>query len=265
MTHTATAKVRDIKKPAHTPTHRQASPAASQLLHAARTAILGVVFTTLATTAQAEQWEITRDGEFRNEVSTWSRSIPNQQIKAFRGRVDVPHTLLEVLSVLGDIEHYPDWVFQCDSAEHLTALGEDVVYLRIRGIWPVDNRDVVTRSRILQAPDTLTVTIHSWADDTTNHVLPRKTVRMPELENLFILEPLKDGWTRITFQTFVDPGGRIPKWLANFVATRAPLDTLEDLVKQLTLPRHKITTPEQLPFVLPGIDTMIFPKQKPRG
>lgn len=225
--------------------------------------LLAISTSSIATTS--DDWEITRTGEFRNEVSTWSRSIPNQQIKAFRGRVDVPHTLLEVLSVLADIEQYSKWVFQCDRAEYLSSLGEDIVYLHIRGIWPVDDRDVVTRSRILQDPDTLTVTVHSWADDNTTHPLPKKTVRMPELENLFILEPLSDGWTRVTFQTFVDPGGSIPKWLANFVSTRAPLDTLQDLIDRLKRPQYKINKLEQLPFVLPGMDTMVFPIQKPRG
>ncbi|MBQ0753073.1 MAG: hypothetical protein KBT87_12630 [Gammaproteobacteria bacterium] len=243
----------------------QSLPASLWRRTAKRLAVVLLALSASSIATASDDWEITRDGEFRNEVSTWSRTIPNQQIKAFRGRVDVPHTLLEVLSVLADIERYSKWVFQCDRAAHLSNLGEDIVYLHIRGIWPVDDRDVVTRSRIIQDPDTLTVTVHSWADDSTTHPLPKKTVRMPELENLFILEPLSDGWTRVTFQTFVDPGGSIPKWLANFVATRAPLDTLRDLTDRLKRPQYKITDLEQLPFVLPGMDTMTFPKQKPRG
>lgn len=245
---------------------QQGSPNRPFLRNTAKHLAIALLIVNACPLAEAsEHWELTRDGEFRNEVSTWSRSIPDHQIKAFRGRVDVPHSLLEVLSVLADIERYPKWVFQCDRAEHLSSLGDDVVYLHIRGIWPVDDRDVVTRSRILQDPETYAVTIHSWADDSATHPLPKKTVRMPELENLFILEPLSDGWTRVTFQTFVDPGGSIPKWLANFVSTRAPLDTLRDLIKRLKLPQHKITKFEQLPFVLPNMDTMTFPKQRPRG
>lgn len=209
-----------------------------------------------------QDWELTRKGEFRSEVSTWVREIPGQQLNAFRGRVTLPYTLLEVLAALADIENYPKWVFKCHDTEHLREIGDDIVYVHIK-IWPVTDRDVVTRSKVLQDPNTLTVTIHTWAD---NDLLPekKKIVRMPELENLFILEPQRDGWTRVTFQTFADPGGAIPGWVANVVATQAPLDTLRGLKKRLKKKQYHVTRLEQLPFTLPGMDTMTFPTRRPR-
>jgi len=211
-----------------------------------------------------DDWHLTRDSEFRGEIKTWDREIPGQQLKAFRGRMDVPYTQLEVMAVLADIENFPRWVFQCKNARHYRDLGDDVVYIRIAGIWPVDDRDVITRTRINQDPKTRAITIHTWAEDDLLDT-QEKAVRMPEFENLFILEPKSDGWTRITFQTYADPGGAIPDWLANFVSTRAPYETLRDMKKRLKKRQYHIRDWKELPFSLPGIETMVFSNRRPRG
>lgn len=223
---------------------------------------LGV--TTLATPLHADDWNRTLKGEFRSDVSTWARDVPGQTLQAFRGRVEVPYTMLEVLAVLADVDNFPKWVFQCDRAIHLRDAGDDLIYIRIRGIWPAEDRDVVTRSQVRQDPQSLAITIHSRAD---NSFYPEqgKTVRMPEFENLFILEPRRDGWTRVTFQTFANPGGALPDWLANMVATDAPRDTLTALQKQLKNKRYHIRDISELPFTLPGAESMVFNQPNPRG
>ena len=224
---------------------------------------LALVLPALAA-ASTEEWTQTRSGEFRGDISVWTRDIPGQSLKAFRGRVDMPYTQLEILAALADIEQFPEWVFQCSEAVHRTDIADDVVYIRIKGIWPVDDRDAVTRSRLMQNPQTRTVSVHTWSEAT---LLPeqKKTVRMPQLENLFILEPQKDGWTRVTFQTFANPGGYIPFWIANMVTTRAPLDTLNDLREHLKNKKYPISDYRELPFLLPGIETMEFGQPNPRG
>ena len=75
----------------------------------------------------------------------------------------------------------------------------------------------------------------------------------------------KDGWTRVTFQTFANPGGYIPFWVANLVTTRAPLDTLNDLREHLKDKKYHIDDYRELPFLLPGIEAMVFNQPNPRG
>ena len=53
----------------------------------------------------------------------------------------------------------------------------------------------------------------------------------------------------------MDPGGCVPVWLANLVATKAPLETLQGLKVQLEKPRFANATRKDLP-PLPGIDTL---------
>ncbi len=209
-------------------------------------------------------WDLVRDAKRRDDVMTWVRPVPGNPLKAFKGQVEVPHNMLTVFAVLADIPRFPEWVYQCDEARALPELGHDISYVHVAGIWPVDDRDVVTRTSIRQDPGTLAIEVATVA---AAGLMPsrKNTVRMPSLENTFLMEPLNDGWTRITFETFVDPGGFIPSWLANIVAVRAPRDTLEGMYRQMADSRYQISSVEQLPLSFPELKNMVFPQTQPEG
>ena len=164
---------------------------------------------------------------------------------------------------MGDIERYPDWVFQCSDAEvRPEEWGRNVIRIKINGIWPVSDRDIAARSTINQDPESGTITIHSEA---VKDVVPEQKgwLRIPDLDNRFRLEPLDNGGSRITFRTFVNPGGNIPAWLANFVATRAPEYTLTNMAELLKKERYALDSVDELPIQFPGIEEMTFPSLQP--
>lgn len=225
-----------------------------------RTRICLCIALVLAATPLMANWEQVRTAAHRDDVSTWYKRLPDNPLHAFRGEIEVPYSLLRIMAVLGDIEAFPNWVFQCDRTEmRPDEWGLDVARIAINGIWPVSDRDAIVRSTYTQNPTTLAVTIRSRAD---HSVLPPQTgyVRLPALDNTFVLQPLPDGWTRITFQTFADPGGAIPGWLANFVATRAPLWTLERMYQQMRKPAYDIHSVDELPIIFPGMENLRLPK-----
>lgn len=203
------------------------------------------------------EWQLVREAKERGEVATWIRPIKGHTLKAFKGEVEVPHSMLTVFAVLADVQRYPEWVFQCNQARLMPEYGYDIAYVHIKGIWPVSDRDAVTRSTIVQDEKTGAITVHTRE----RHGLypPQEdTVRIPVLDNKFILTPLPDGWTRITFDTFVDPGGSIPAWLANLVAVRAPRDTLESMAELMDDPKYKIQSVEETGLDAPGLDQLRF-------
>lgn len=212
----------------------------------------------LSNPASAADWELKREAKTRDDISVWVKPVPGNPLNAFRGETEAPWPMLTALAVLADVEQFPQWVFQTSDAYFLTEQGPDLAYLHIKGIWPVSDRDGIARTTIHQDPDTLLTTVHSVA---APDVLPphEDRVRLPALDNKFILEPLADGWTRITFETFVDPGGMIPAWLANLVAIRAPLLSLRGMQKRMTLPQYHLNDKSELPLQLPGTEQMLFP------
>jgi hypothetical protein len=206
----------------------------------------------------ADEWRQIRTASERTDVSTWVRPVEGNPLNAFRGQTEVPYPMLTAIAVLSDVENFPKWVFQCHAARLMPEVGPDVAYIQIKGIWPVSDRDGVARTEISQNPDTLTTEIRSVAAPGLMDEIPG-TVRIPELDNRFVFEVLPDGWTRITFETRVDPGGMIPAWLANFVATRAPLTTLQKMQERMRDSRYHLDSAEQLPVQLPGTEGMTFP------
>lgn len=216
----------------------------------------------LSVSSLANEWKQVRVASERTDVSTWVKPIEGNPLNAFRGQTEVPYPMLTAIAVLADVQNYPEWVFQCHSARLMPEVSDDLAYIHIKGIWPVADRDGVARTAIIQDSATLKTTLHSVA---AHGVLEdvEGTVRLPALDNRFILEPLADGWTRITFETFVDPGGMIPAWLANLVATRAPLTTLQKMQVRMAKKRYHLKDKSELPIELPGTENMIFPGGDP--
>lgn len=222
-----------------------------------RAAYLAITLLLLTGASIASEWEQIRTASERSDVNVWVKPVEGNPLKAFRGRTEVPYSMLTAMAVLTDVDNFPKWVFQCHSAKLLDDIGDDLAYIYIKGIWPVSDRDAVVRSVVTQDSDGVT-TLHSQAASEISYEVA-DAVRLPAIDNRFILEPLADGWTRITFETLVNPGGMIPAWLANTVATKAPLTTLQKIQKQMALPRYQLSSKDELQSPLPGIAEMNFP------
>lgn len=222
--------------------------------------LLFFILTLHATSAAiaTEDWELVRHAKHRGDVSTWVRPLPGNSLKAFKGQIEVPFNMLTVIAIIGDVGRFPEWVYQCDYARLMPEFDYNISYIHIAGIWPVDDRDVVVRTSISQNPETLTIYVHTLAD---NGLYPeqKNTVRLPALDNTFSMKPLSDGWTRVTFETFADPGGFIPAWLANMVAIRAPRDTLKGMRRLMSENKYQLSHPSELPLQFPELTSITFP------
>ncbi len=207
----------------------------------------------VAASAAAETaWTPTREAADRDQVATWTREVAGSPVKAFRGVVEVPHGPVPVLAAITAVDTFPEWIFQVQASEAVAGTGGARTYMRFNGIWPVSDRDVVLDNSVSQDPDSGAVTLHSVNAEGARPP-SEGYVRIPALDNRFVVTPLADGWTRVEFRTFVDPGGKVPVWLANLVATKAPLVTLEGLREQLEKPRFKNAGKDDLPAIFDGV------------
>lgn len=217
----------------------------------------------IANLAWAESgWETVSQARNRGEVSSYVREVPGHDVKSFKGVVEAPYPMTAILAVLADIDNLPSWVFQCERARHDSSWPDVVYYMEFHTPWPVNNREAVLRNTAVQDPQTLTVTINTVA--VPGYVgASRGRVRVPELNNRFIIEPLKDGGTRVSFETLVDPGGAIPAWMSNWIATSAPRDTLRALLKQAALPKYRDRRVEAVHLPgLPGLQAPVASERR---
>jgi len=210
-----------------------------------------------APTQAAEAWSSLREASSRDDVSTWVRPVPGMAVKAFKGQTEVHATAWNVLALLADTPHLAAWLFQGKSSEHVEGTPPEQAYLRFKGVWPADDRDVHIRTELSQLADG-SILVDSRQVD--SQVVQSGFVRIPVLKNSFRLTPLPGGWTRVVFETQIDLGGMVPNWLANAVSTNAPLVTLRNLHKEVQAPAYlRVKAATELPqyyhhgglFVLP--------------
>jgi len=210
-----------------------------------RMTITAISLTCLTLPAHAgNEWEPVRQGQGREDISTWVRGVDGMAVKAFKGVTEVHQSTLTVLALLADIPGLSNWVYHCQSSIQPDKYSADHTYARFKGIWPASDRDVLFHSTVTQQADGSVL-----VDSLQVEGYPPQDgfVRMPYLHNTFRLVPLKGQWTRVEFETQVDLGGLVPTWLANAVSTKAPLVTLEGLKAQVGQARYQIKSVQDLP------------------
>ena len=205
----------------------------------------------LAAPSWAADWELNHEGSQRGAVTTYVREVSDSPVKAFKGVVELQTSATSVLAVITAVDTFEEWIFQSQGADRLSIKEKERIHMRFNGIWPVADRDVVLVNTLTQKADG-EILLHSENAEGFKDK-QQGFVRIPALDNQFVITPLADGWVRVKFETFVDPGGNVPVWLANLVSTRAPLVTLEGLKEQLQKPRFARATREDLPE-LPGME-----------
>lgn len=187
----------------------------------------------VASPASAEDWTPKQQGEERSDINTYVRSVSDTPIKQFRGVVEIQHSMVAALSVMDNLSLCSQWIYNCQEADyHYTDKGERLMWMKFDGVWPASDRDILVKAVVLQDKQNGAVTVQTTGrpDDAPEQ---SRYVRIPMLENSFLVEPLEDGWIRVTFTTHMDPGGQVPAWVANIVATDAPIRTLEGLKRMM--------------------------------
>lgn len=192
--------------------------------------MLSLLSCLICTSANAEsgEWEprYSQDG-----LNVYTRHIEGAQIKSFRAEMvaNAPSEL--VMSVLADVQHYPDWFHLCRSYEVLEGSmkeGEYVGYYIVEAPWPLKDRDVYVKNKMSQDPETRTVTILT---DAVPDFRPVKSdfTRVPEVYGRWTVRPVDEEHTYIEFIGHGHPGGIIPVWVANLVVTDVPKKTFQNL------------------------------------
>lgn len=180
------------------------------------------------TSAESDAWEprYSQDG-----LNVYTKHIEGAPIRSFRAEMvaDAPFEL--VMSVLEDVQHYPDWFHLCRSYELIEGSmkeGEYVGYYIVEAPWPLKDRDVYVKNKMSQDPATHTVTILTDAVADFRPVKDEFT-RVPEVYGRWTVRPVDKEHTYVEFIGHGHPGGIIPVWVANLVVTDIPKKTFENL------------------------------------
>lgn len=174
----------------------------------------------------------------------------------FRGTTRVSSTLTGLVALMRDVEHMPQWVYRTSAARILEVVSERelIIYSVARTIWPFNDRDLVTRTRLQQDSQSLQVAIDG---ESVPDLVPHDPdlVRVPYLRSQWVFKPVADGEVEVSFSGYGDGGGLLStgllNWFSRRVLAEAPHQTLLGLRAAIGRAEYQRAS---LPYVLePGV------------
>ena len=192
--------------------------------------MIATSFSVLA--SDVNEWKLVRN---KKGIEVYNRKIEGNDFKEFRAEADIQANLTSIIALFTDTSVGTQWVENIDEMEEIEHFSEvhTVTKTYTKAPWPVSDREAIVENFIEQDPDALTVMITQHARPHYQPNNDKRIVRVAHLESRWILTPLDNNTTHISYQVLSDPGGSIPSWLINMVAVSQPYNTLRGLSKML--------------------------------
>lgn len=173
----------------------------------------------------AEGWRLVSQTHGINVYLSDVEGSPYQQ---FRGVARIKASVRTLADLQENLRVACKWLYACEQMRLLEVDGDSTwVYLTTRLPWPAQPRDMVLRVRSERLDDG-TLLRHLSADPDRLPVEPG-LIRVRQLQGEWILRPLGDRDTEVSYQMQADPAGAVPGWLANRFVVDAPQVTLKTL------------------------------------
>ena len=188
----------------------------------------------LCLNAQAHDfnWKAKRKPPRPEEISTFVSKVDGYAVKAFKGIVQMPYSVEQITKLLKNHQRLPEWIYQNRLVQENIIPGDKAFYMGFNGIWPASDRDVVMDYIYTTDPKSGGTRLRAW-DKKGVYPLHPKRVRIPLIDNRWHIFPVREGWSEVHFETFVDLGGSVPKWIINIIANDAPRRTLKGMRRML--------------------------------
>ncbi len=182
------------------------------------------------------EWELQKD---QDDIQVYFKTVTGSDIKAFMGKTVMSASLSSIIKVLQADESCKDWVEGCVEARTLEGGRFDEFFQY--GInhlpWPADNRDYVTRISTREKPETGEVMVS--LDAVEGHIPLADSVRITNMTIRYLLSPLSERETAVTWVQHTEPGGYIPDWLVNMLLIDIPFYSLTRLEQVANQPGYR--------------------------
>lgn len=177
------------------------------------------------------------DWEFIGEddgIHTWRRDLGERRA-AFRGQTFIRGTIDQALAPILDWKHHTEWMYGVKESTLLSQLSPTrvLVYVRVKGIWPVWDRDAISESELQWAADHKHLVIYGHSVPSDRKAVPSRVVRMPLLKGTMKMWQVEPRRVKVLYDIEADLGGRIPQWIARMATKEIPYQTLFNLRKRV--------------------------------
>ena len=174
------------------------------------------------------------------DILVYTKTAPDFPIKAARGKTVARASLSALVTLIADVDSYPEWMHNVAYAKVLVQFNETarLIYTVQQTPWPLADRDIVSYAQLRQNPDTGQILIETEArpDD---YPIQKEYVRVPKMLSRWQLIPKEECLTEVVYDIYADPGGKIPAHIANTCVIDTPLYTLKGLRRMVEKPKYR--------------------------
>lgn len=186
--------------------------------------------------ARMSDWKLSLS---KGNINIYTRPNPDSGIKEVRITTEIKSTLTGLMTILGDVQGYTDWVYKCSASKRLKTISEQEFYYYTQTDMPfiIKDRDLVVHSKQWQDPNGV---VHSRSSAVPNFIPAiDNMVRVKYFESNWKITPYDDGTLTIDYTVKTDPGGNIPVWIINLAVTKGPLNTMEKLIENVQQEKYQ--------------------------
>ena len=201
--------------------------------------VIFLISSEIVTSSQYD-WKMVRD---EDGIQVYLKKFWADPVKSFRGIVHINSSIDSVLALIMDIDACTDWVHHCKQPKLLfrKSFSECYHYQIHQLSFPMQNREFIFHSKISRSIQTGAVRIQMKVVPDFCHKnsnlcsIKEKSslVRIKHSHGHYLLEPVANNITRVTWTQHTDPGGNIPMWMVNQLIQEMPYRTLQGLRKEV--------------------------------
>ncbi len=184
---------------------------------------------------QASDWILWKNSA---DIEIYYQTIPDTNLIRVKAKLEVESSLSGFLLFIQDIENLPSWLENAYKSKIIKQINvnENLFITYFYGLWPIEPRNTVMKTRIIQNDD---LSIDIFSEDASDEVpqVPN-SIRMKVLEAHWHLVAITDEKKiRIEYFIAVDPKGDIPTQLFKDVTLDAMFKTVFNIKQQLPYSR----------------------------
>ena len=157
-----------------------------------------------------------------------SRPYGNGKHQEFHATTIMEAAPASIIAVLQDNAVCPRWLYRCQESRLLEEVSNQERYFyQVTDLpFPARSRDAVFHAVLTWKENgNIRVALKAIPD----YLEETRNVRIQESVGYYLVEPVDDTHTRVTWQQYINPAGSLPAWLVNSMLTDLPFESLKAL------------------------------------
>jgi START domain-containing protein len=191
----------------------------TSLLKALRTAVVffylpALVYSGSASTSEDAGWELVADDD---GIKVYARSLANSPVREVRAITEISATPNRVFAMLLDSDRFVEFMPYIVEIRTVARDSSSIWYLYQRISPPlVSDRDYTLRHQSVEDPQHGRYELRWEAANERGPKARDRVVRVEICTGAYVVEGIDGGArSQLTYQLHTDPGGMLPKWLAD--------------------------------------------------